>query len=288
MWVDSGHDMYRHLLQLDAFHSNRIMLAFVRTLMDLPCRSGSERRNPWAGSLRTTADGGGGGGGGGDDDDAEAPLLFVEARSLEGMRARTRWHLAYTLIHNPGLKALRVRVDGVVSVTLTSPPGLVVDTSVHAWTGKRGIEIKEIRQGGPADVNGNIQVGMYVHTINGAPVAGKNKAHWRQVVDGLPPGSQINLILHPPPDNSAVRRASIVESNNLVDGEPAHVQEPPGPTATEAAAGHIHARLHATTDSVNAHEATDAGAGAAPPNEYEDYRGGLPSGGSVNGGDRPV
>ena len=49
-------------------------------------------------------------------DDAEAPLLFVEARSLESMRARTHWHLAYTLIHNPELKAHRVRVASAIEL----------------------------------------------------------------------------------------------------------------------------------------------------------------------------
>ena len=34
-----------------------------------------------------------------------------------------------------------------------------------------------------------VQVGMFIHSLNGTPLSGKNKAHWREQMNELPPGT---------------------------------------------------------------------------------------------------
>ena len=145
-WMpDEGYEVYRQLLQLDAYYSNRVMLSFVRIMMETrvepiaACDSGTRRSGrddavstqpmstpTWAATHReqvVVSTSASVNWHEGSDASDEEPLLARPSwahplpttpakrngprKSQRSVRACTRWHLAYTLMNNPQLASLR-------------------------------------------------------------------------------------------------------------------------------------------------------------------------------------
>ena len=143
-WADPGHAIYCKLIQADSFYSNKTMLYFARSLLEMHPSGGMAG----AGDMRAWARGGstqqeeGAHQGNAPSTSSRslqdsAPLLshglndeagFQDAKPAKPVHrvARNRWYLAYTLIKNPELvifrdpNAKRLALATVKSENLTS------------------------------------------------------------------------------------------------------------------------------------------------------------------------